>query len=158
MRSVCYACLALFLGCQQPYRGTLLQLEMVAPQQAVLIKVENEKTVSYGGGINAVEGKTTWSGELGEEQQKKYMSLVDDTTWATASQRNDDSVGSGHYKIRIRTNNYVTKKFTLSLTDKKATSLYEFLMKVADSRFEKHIESLPKPNMDVIIDRKLNQE
>jgi hypothetical protein len=125
---------------------------MNAPQQAVLFIVTNDKTIQYGGGITAVEGKTTWQGLFDREQRLQYQTLLGETKWATAKPVSDTSIGSGQYKVRIR-NKDVDNTFTLSLSDTNATSLYNFLQNVASARLDKHIQSLPKPNADVIIDR-----
>jgi chitodextrinase len=149
---MCFVCFALLCGCQQSFQGNYLQLEMIAPQQAVLYIVKNDTTVAYGGGITAVKGKTSWEGEMNTTQRLQYETLLEETRWTTQVPVSDTSFGSGHYKIRVRSKD-VDNKFTLSLRDTKATTLYNFLQEVASSRLDKHLRSLPKPNVDVIIDR-----
>ncbi len=141
-------------GCQNGTAGTHLHFEMIAPQQAVLLQVKNDKTVSYGGGVNAVEGKTTWQGEMNAKQQSTYTTLIENTGWFITPPKNDENAGTGHYKIRVRSTT-ISEAFTLPLSDNKATLLYDFLLQVASERFLPHLDTLPKPQMDVIIDRKL---
>jgi hypothetical protein len=131
-------------------------MEMSAPQQAVLFIVDNENTVAYGGGITAIEGKTSWKGEMNEQQKEKYKSLLNATGWLARTPASDESTGTGHYNINIRTSD-TNVKFRVPLTDRKATEFYDFFMSVADSRLEEHLRKLPKPNVDVISDRTSRQ-
>ena len=130
---------------------------MSAPQQAVLLIVQENVTVSYGGGIDAVEGKTSWHGEMDPQQQKKYTALLQNTAWETTAPVSNINSGTGHYAIELRTKTLSTK-FTLALDNESATSLYQFLEGVAQERLKKHLRTLPRPDMDVIIDRKLKNK
>lgn len=147
----------LLLGCQQPFDGKQLRLEMSTPQQAVLFRVENDKTVSYGGGLDAVEGKSSWQGEMNAQQQEKYIELFAATHWVTNPPSIKKNEGTGHYNIRIR-DNQIDNVFTLPLNDENATLIYNFLLKVARVRFEPYLNKLPKASMDVIIDRNKKQQ
>jgi len=129
---------------------------MIAPQQAILYRVINNTTVSYGGGITAAQGKTSWEGEMSPAQRSQFESLLKETRWVTQPPASVTSFGSGYYKIRVRSND-VDEKFTLSLRDTNAEKLSKFLENVASVRLEKHIQALPKPNVDVIIDRKVQE-
>jgi len=107
----------------------------------------------YGGGLNAVEGKTSWQGEMDASQQQEYVSLLRVAGWLRAAPVSDKNIGTGQYNVQVRTKS-IDEKFKLALDNKDATSLYDFLMRVAEARFEQHIRGLPKPTVDVIIDRK----
>ena len=131
---------------------------MIAPMQAVLLIVQEGKTVSYGGGLDAVGEKTSWHGEMDSEQQKKYQTLLRDTRWQTVVPASDNNRGTGQYDVELRIST-LSAKFKLALDNKSATSLYQFLLQdVAQERLDKHLRSLPRPDMDVIIDRKLKNK
>ncbi len=130
---------------------------MTAPQQAVLLIVQENKTVLYGGGIDAVEGKTSWQGEMNPQQQKKYTALLRDTAWQTTVPKSDNNRGTGHYAIQLRTAS-LDISFTLALDNKSAISVYGFLNDVAQDRLKEHLRTLPRADMDVIIDRKLKNK
>ncbi|MDG1136852.1 MAG: hypothetical protein P8N28_01220 [Phycisphaerales bacterium] len=130
---------------------------MTAPQQAVLLIVQQNKTVLYGGGVDAVDGNTSWQGEMNAEQQKKYMALLQKTAWLTTVPESDTNRGTGHYAIELRTRK-LNARFTLPLDNKNATSMYQLLEGVAQERLRKHLRALPRPDMDVIIDRKLKNK
>jgi hypothetical protein len=155
---LCLLCFVLQLGCQQSYQGDFLQIKMIAPQQAVLLIVQKGKTVSYGGGLDAVGEKTSWQGEMDAEQQEKYQTLLHDTRWQTVVPASDNNRGTGYYDVELLTSTLDTK-FKLALDNKSATSLYHFLLQdVSQERLEKHLRSLPRPDIDVIIDRKLKNK
>lgn len=145
-------CIAMLWGCQHSFQGNYLQVELIAPQQAVLFRVKNNTTVSYGGGITAVQGKTSWEAEMNPTQRVQYESLLEETRWALQPPESTANFEIGYYKIRMR-NDDVDNKFTLSRSDAHATTLYKFLQEVASSRLDRHLRSLPKPTADVIIDR-----
>ncbi|MDP7005262.1 MAG: hypothetical protein QF718_03530 [Phycisphaerales bacterium] len=154
MKRFYFLFLLFFFGCETTFVGNQLRLEMSAPQQAVLLIVDNNKTVSYGGGLNAVEGKTTWQGDLDGNQQQEFEQLINTSGWLLNPPKTDDNKGTGHYKIRIRRDE-IDNKFTVPLTNNNATSIYSFLMNITRVQFEPYLEKLPKPNMDVLIERKL---
>jgi hypothetical protein len=129
---------------------------MNAPQQAVLFVIKNDTTVLYGGGIPAVQGKTTWQGTFNKEQQIQYETLLKETHWAMKQPVRSANFEMGYYKIRFRSQE-VDQTFNLPLRDISATTIYNFLQDVALVRLEKHIQALPKPNADVIIDRSKQQ-
>jgi len=149
---ICSLCLVFLAGCTNSYKKNYLKLEMIAPQQAVLLTVKNDATLFYAGGINAIKGKNTWQGEMNLKQQIRYESLLNATRWKTDAPMSNTNIGSGQYRIKIQDAG-VANTFTISLTDENATELYDFLQEVAISRLDKYLRSLPQPNADVIINR-----
>ncbi len=145
------------LGCQKTFTGNQLRLELSAPQQAVLFIVDEDKRVSYAGGLNAVEGKTTWQGDMDDNQQREYEKIINMSRWLLNPPVDDENKGTGHYKIRIRSDE-IDNKFTVPLTDNTATSVYNFLMNISRVQFEPYLEKLPRPKMDVIIDNEKNKK
>ena len=145
-------CGIFLVGCANTHNGSSLKLEMIAPQQAVLLTVLDNETLSYAGGLNAVNGVNTWQGEMNSSQRARYESLLVATRWTKNIPAKSANLGSGKYKIRIQEEG-ANVVFTLPLTDVNATNLYDFLQEVATTRLESHLKTLPKPNADVIIDR-----
>ena len=147
MKVVAGLCAVLALGCQQTsLQGTHLRLEMSAPQQDVLFLVDDTK-VSYGGGLNAVENKTTWHGSMTAKQHSTFTDLV--SKWGTIG-KSAISKGVGKYKIRLQEDS-LDRTFELPLTDTTATKVYGLLMKVADARFKTTLDALPKPSVDAML-------
>ena len=155
--NICFSLCSIFLvGCANTYNGSSLKLEMIAPQQAVLLTVVDNETISYAGGLNAIHGVNTWQGKLNVRQRARYESLLIATSWTTNIPAKSANLGSGKYKIRIQEAG-VDVALTLPLTDVNATNLYDFLQEVATTRLERHLKTLPKPNADVIINRNMKE-
>ena len=90
------------VGCANTHNGSSLKLEMIAPQQAVLLTVLDNETLSYAGGLNAVNGVNTWQGEMNSSQRARYESLLVATRWTKNIPAKSANLGSGKYKIRIQ--------------------------------------------------------
>jgi len=137
-------------GCQQTaVTGTHLRLKMTAPHQAVLFLVVDDD-VSYGGGLSAVENKTTWHGAMTGEQQSTFEALISESNWLTMKSVESEGEGIGSYNISIR-NGTIHHKLVLPLEDTVATSIYDLLHTVADTRFQAALEALPKPSVDAML-------
>ena len=156
MNSIAFLCVIFSLGCQQTIvQGTRLRLEMIAPQQAVLFLVHDDE-VSYGGGLNAVENKTTWHGSMTATQYIKFTALI--TKWRLEKTNKFEGKGIGKFKIRLR-ERLEDNSFQRLLTDTTASDMYDLLMTVADKRFDKILDALPKPSVDAMLqNRGLGEE
>lgn len=142
--------LASAFGCQQPaVTGTHLRLEMTAPHQAVLFLVD-EDGVSYGGGLSAIENKTTWHGVMTVDQQSTFNTLISKSNWLTMKFREPASEVNGCYRLRIRRGT-IDNKLVLPLEDTAATSVYDLLQQVADKRVQAALDALPKPSVDAML-------
>jgi hypothetical protein len=135
-------------GCQSVVQGTHLRLEMNAPQQAVLFLANSEGDVSYGGGLNAIEDKTTWHGRMTPEERGEFALLI--SKWNSKRKNNSFGDGVGKYRLRVREGS-TEKKFELPLTDTTATKVYDLLMHVADARFNETLNALPKPSVEAML-------
>ncbi len=139
-------CVVLMLGCQQQsVQGTHFRLEMNAQQQVVLFVVRNNE-VSYGGGLNAIENKTTWDGSMNSKQRAlfdKYISTLDISHGFIQE-------GVGKYSICIQ-RGFEENKIVLPLTDSNATNVYDLLLEVAEARFDETLDTLPKPSVDAML-------
>lgn len=142
------------LGCsQQAVRGTHLKIKMLTPQKAVLLLVDGDGRISYGGGFDAIQEKTSWQGKITSDQQLQFDELIASSGWLEPdSTRSQQSQG---YDIRIQQGT-IDNSFLLPLSDKSATTMFELLQTIALARLEPTLNALPKPSMDTIIDRKVN--
>ena len=142
------------LGCsQQAVHGTHLKMRMFASQQAVLLVVDGRGRISYGGGYDALQDKTTWQGKITNDQKLHFDEIITSTDWLEAEvSRSNQTQG---YEIRIKKGT-IDNSFLLPLTDQSATSMFDFLQSIALARLESTLNALPKPSMDTIIDRKAN--
>ena len=158
MKCTLLICLVCAFGCQQTaVTGTHLRLEMTAPHQAVLFLVDDEG-VSYGGGLSAIENKTTWHGAMTGEQQSTFDVLISESNWLTMESREPAGDGIGSYRIHIRSGT-IDNKLVLPLEDIAATSVYDLLQQVADIRLQAALDALPKPSVDAMLqNRELGED
>ena len=135
-------------GCNKSSRP-LLQLEMYADTQSALYVVQQNGTIEYGGGINALAGNTTWTGTLTSAQLSKLHTML-----LSEKLLGEKRKLMNRYVIGIQ-NGEVFQHVVLPLTDSSATELYYFLEESTLQRVQSHLDSLPKPSMDVITERKI---
>ncbi len=136
------------VGCTKTEKP-MLKLEMYGNHQSVLYVVEQTGAIEFGGGIDAIAGKTTWDGMLTQEQLSELQTLLREEKFNSVKNRLKQ-----RYEIAIELDDsYV--EYMVPLTDSTAVELYYFLEESTLSRIQKHLDALPKPSMDVISDRKL---
>lgn len=140
--------LLLLVSCKATVQGTRLRIEMNAPQQAVLLIVNDKGVISYGGGLNAIENKTTWQGTMTPEQHAEFTSLL--STWNLGNTKESVGEGVGKYTVRLQEGSK-DDLVELPLTDTTATHVYALLMDVADKRFNETLDALPKPSVDAML-------
>lgn len=138
----------ILVGCNKSSRP-LLQLEMYDDTQSALYVVQQNGTIEFGGGLNALSGNTTWTGTLTSAQLSKLHMLLLSEKLSSGKQKL-----TNRYVIGIQ-NGDVFQHVILPLTDSSATELYYFLEESTLQRVQSHLDSLPKPNMDVITERKI---
>jgi len=155
MRWIMLLTFVVALGCsQQPVRGTHLQMTRSVPQQRVLLVVDGDGNISYGGGLDALEGKTSWQGEMTSQQRDQFDAAIASSDWLTVEGNSVPHNVQG-FRIRIQRGT-IDNSFTLPLTDRSATVMYELLQSIAIARLEPTLNALPKPSMNTIIDRKVS--
>jgi hypothetical protein len=136
----------LLTGCTKA-TPPLLQLEMYGDNQASLYIVEQSGSIAFGGGRDALSGVTTWKGWLTEPQLNKLQRLLHTELLHTSITNK-----TNRYEITVF-NEEGREKHILPLTNAPATELYHFLEESTLSRFQSHLDALPKPSMDIISQR-----
>ena len=140
--------IVLLVGCTKTNRP-LLQLEMYNDTQTALYVVQKNGTIQFGGGMDALAGKTTWNGSLTSLQLSNLQALL-----STKEMQSANKKLVKRYVIEVQQGDSV-QKFVVPITDSSATELYYFLEESTLQRIQSHLDSLPKPSMDVITERKI---
>lgn len=140
--------IVLLFGCTKTNRP-LLQLEMYSDTQSALYVVGQNGTIEFGGGIDALAGKTTWEGVLTSVQLAKLQELLSSEQMLSVKRKL-----ANRYVIEVQQDDSL-HKYVVQLTDSFATELYYFLEESTLHRIQSHLDSLPKPSMDVITERKI---
>ena len=147
------------IGCQPAMtsNGEYLRMEMSGPQQAVLLIVETNGVIHFGGGQDAMEGKTTWTGQMTSGQQVALYDLVAQSDWLATTKGSSVLKTPAHFSVRIR-KGMIDNQFDLPMSDPMGTSVYDLLQTITLARLDPYLNALPKPNMDMIIDRKTKED
>ena len=148
MRALVVAMFILLVGCNKTSRP-LLQLEMYGDDQTALYIVAPNGTIEFGGGIDALAGKTTWQGELTNAQLSKLNELL-----RTEQLHSVSETLTKRYEITVLQMDEI-HRYVLPLSDSSAAELYFFLEEATLERIQVYLDALPKPSMDVITDRKV---
>jgi len=117
--------------------------------QTALYIVEQNGTIAFGGGMDAITGRTTWKGTLTSAQLSNLQTLLRNEQPKATSKRL-----SNRYII-VSTQGDAIQRVVVPLSDSSATELYYFLEESTLDRIQSHLNSLPKPSMNVISDRKM---
>ena len=117
--------------------------------QTALYVVQKNGTIQFGGGMDALAGKTTWNGSLTSLQLSNLQALLSTEEMQSANKKLEK-----RYVIEVQQGDSV-HKFVVPITDSSATELYYFLEESTLQRIQSHLDSLPKPSMDVITERKI---
>lgn len=154
MRRITMLIIVGVFGCsQQTVRGTHLKMRMFAPQQAVLLIVDGNGAIAFGGGHDALQDTTSWQGHMTSPQLMQFNELIASCDWLQADVQRANHIQG--FEIRIKQGT-VDNKFLLPLSDQAAVSMYDLLQSIAIARLEPTLNALPKPSMDTIIDRKVS--
>ena len=117
--------------------------------QTALYIVEQNGTIAFGGGMDATAGRTSWRGTLTDEQLLTLQTLL----------RNEHPIATSknllNRYIIVSTQGDEIQRVVVPLSDSSATELYYFLEESTLDRIQSHLDSLPKPSMNVISDRKM---
>ena len=140
--------IVLLVGCTKTNRP-LLQLEMYSDTQTALYVVGQNGTIEFGGGIDALVGRTTWEGVLTSVQLAKLQELLSSEQMQSVKKKL-----ANRYVIEMQQGGSF-QMFVMPLTDSVATELYYFLEESTLQRIQRYLDSLPKPSMDVITERQM---
>jgi len=136
------------MGCVKANQP-LVRLEMYGSTQSALYIVKHDATVQFGGGVDALTGKTTWTGTLTPTQFANLQKLLENEPFYGSEELRGE-----RFEVYIqRGDSY--QQHTLPFTDATANELYYFLEESTLERIQVHLDSLPKPSMEVITERQM---
>ena len=104
----------ILVGCTKT-KQPLLQLEMYSDTQTALYVVQQNGKIEFGGGTNALAGKTTWKGSLTSRQLSKLQNLLRDKQIQSVKEKL-----TNRYVIEVKQGDEF-QKFVIPLTDSSAT-------------------------------------
>ncbi len=113
----------------------------------MLYDVKRDGTLSFGGGMDARLGNTTWTGMMTEEEIRQLHELLSQREWFKAKLRSTDEPEGVLYRVSINAPQS-RRRFTLKGEHESVKPVRELLEKVALRRLEGDLERLPKPSLE----------
>ncbi len=160
MRTVCVtlvATLAAF-GCaggsrvdpQSPTGGlSLKMLVLTQDNAAAMYRVEPDGTIHFGGGLDARQEKTTWSGPMTAEEIQQLRDLIAQHGWYDAGPASTDRPPGRSYRIQLRWP-HGRRTFRVIGRSLDVTPIEQLLAQAAGRRHEAFLDTLPKASSEQI--------
>lgn len=160
MRTVCVtlgAMLAAF-GCaggarvdpQSPTGGlSLKMLVLTQDNAAAMYRVEPDGTIHFGGGLDARQEKTTWSGPMTAEEIQQLRHLIAQHGWYDAGPASTGRPSGRSYRIQLRWPQG-RRSFRVIGRSLDVTPIEQLLAHAAGRRHEAFLETLPKPSSEQV--------
>lgn len=124
--------------------GLRLWYAQVPTRQYQYFKVGSDGTLEYGGGMNAFNHKTDWTGKLTAEQGKAVRALIDQTGWMTMAKPGRKEGETPVAEIRVEASGEY-REFEVAGPDPKVEELLLLLQAAANKRLDSFMERLPQP-------------
>ncbi len=160
MRTVCVmlaATLAAF-GCaggsrvdpQSPTGGlSLKMLVLTQDNAAAMYRVEPDGTIHFGGGLDARQEKTTWSGPMTAKEIQQLRDLIARHGWYDADPASNGRPPGRSYRIQLR---WPQGRRTVHVIGRSldVTPIERVLAQAAGRRHDAFLDTLPKANSEQI--------
>lgn len=151
---VCFTILALAgnSGCSttsaakanSPTGGISLQMSIKGKDNlAALYRVEQDGSIHFGGGQDAQLNKTSWTGQLTQQDVEQLRASLDEHGWFTAEPASSSIDADRKYRIDLRWPGG-NRNFKVTGKGLMIAPIEDLLVKFANRRHDLFLESLPK--------------
>ncbi|MCZ6834883.1 MAG: hypothetical protein O7G85_03840 [Planctomycetota bacterium] len=126
--------------------GVELTLSMLNQDggSAALYTVTRDGTLGFGGGMEARNGRTSWTGSMTDDQIGEFLGILERNDWFRTKPESTGLPKGLTYRITINgsegRNRYIVNGYSESVREVK-----NFLDEIASERFEPILRQLPKP-------------
>ncbi len=135
---------------QSPTGGlSLKMLVLTQDNAAAMYRVGPDGTIHFGGGLDARQGKTTWSGPMTAEELQQLRDLIAQHGWYDAGPASTDRPPGRSYRIQLcwpqgrRTFRVVGRSLDV-------TPIERLLAHAAGRRHEAFLDTLPKASSEPV--------
>ena len=167
MLTVCVTLVATLapLGCsggsrvdpQSPTGGlSLKMLVLTQDNAAAMYRVEPDGTIHFGGGLDARQEKTTWSGPMTAQEIQQLRDLIAQHGWYDAGPVSTDRPPGRSYRIQLR---WPQGRRTFRVLGRSldVTPIEQLLAHAAGRRHDAFLDTLPKPSSEQVRPESPNQ-
>ncbi len=136
---------------QSPTGGlSLKMLVLTEDNAAAMYRVKPDGTIHFGGGLDARQGKATWSGPMTAQEIQHLRDLIARHEWYDAGPASTDRPTGRSYRIQLR---WPQGRRTFRVVGRSldVTPIEQLLAHAAGRRHEAFLETLPKPSSEQIL-------
>ena len=133
---------------QSPTGGLSLKMLVVTEDNAAaLYRVQPDGTIHFGGGLDARQEKTTWSGPMTAEEIQQLHDLLTHHGWFDAGPASTDQPPGRSYRIQLR---WPKGRQTYRVIGRSldVTPIEQLLAQAAGRRHEAFLQTLPRPSSE----------
>jgi hypothetical protein len=112
-----------------------------------LYVVDPDGTISFGGGFDAQQERTTWSAPMTAEQIVSLQAILSEQLWQQAPVRSEEASDPGSVECRILfAAPAISWRATVPADNPRVSPVVEFLRELSLARHEEVLRSLPQAN------------
>lgn len=128
--------------------GLSLWYAQIESRQYQLFEVSRDGSFNYGGGMEAFNRKTDWSGKLTPDEARAIRAAVDAAGWMTVPNASSGTAESPLAEFQLFADGK-TRSFEIRGVDPAVTGLVDMMQKIANQRFERFLQRLPEAGSQV---------
>lgn len=127
-----------------PTGGISLEMSITGKDNlAAIYRVEQDGSIHFGGGMDARINKTSWTGQLTEQDIEHLRASLDEHGWFTQDPASSSIDSDRKYRIDLRWPGG-HRSFKVTGKGPKIAQIEDLLAKIANRRHDVFLESLPK--------------
>ncbi|MHC4107659.1 MAG: hypothetical protein ACYSTY_06190, partial [Planctomycetota bacterium] len=107
-------------------------------------RVEADGSLSFGGGLDAVQHKTSWTGQMTEAEIDGLLALLERDGWFRGEPADGDEPSNRVYEITVR-GPEGPQRYRLRGESAAGGELNDLLDRIARRRFDSFLERFPRP-------------
>ena len=114
------------------------------PNSTALYQVEADGSLSFGGGLDAVRHKTSWTGQMTEAEIDELLALLERDGWFRGEPADGDGPNGRVYEVTV-CGQEGRQRYTLRGESTAGGELNDLLDRIARRRFDSFLERLARP-------------
>ncbi len=134
---------AVRIATESPTGGVSLRMTVVSePNRTALYRIEVDGSLSFGGGLDAVQRKTSWTGQMTEAEIDELLALLERDGWFRGEPADGDGPNGRVYEVAV-CGPEGRQRYTLRGESTAAGELDDLLGRIARRRFDSFLERFP---------------
>ncbi len=128
-----------------PTGGVSLRLAVVdEPNSRALYRVEADGSLSFGGGLDAVRRKTSWTGQMTEAEIDELLALLERDGWFQGEPADGDELSGRVYEVTVH-GPQGRQRYKLRGESTAGRELNVLLDRIARRRFDSFLDRFSRP-------------